>query len=212
MPLYGQRGYGSGKYGIADEGPLYKLSLGYYLNLFTSQYKVQSKKFMLWAQKAWQPLDDLSNCLSFIGSDFDLDYAVGNQLDAIGQLVGQSRTIGFQPTSSGDSPTLDDTTYRLLLKARIAQNTWDGKISSLYVIWKTLFPGGKIIINDNQNMTATIIVAGSFTSIIKDLIFNGYIVPRPEGVQYSYATGTLPIFGADRNDTYIAGADLGHAS
>lgn len=212
MPLYGQNGYGSGKYGIADNGAIYKLPLGYYLNLFTSQYKVQSAKFVLWAQKSWQPVDDLTNCLSFISSNYDLDYAIGVQLDYVGELIGQKRTIGFQPTDSGDSPTLDDFTYRLLLKARIAQNTWDGKTASLYPIWQTLFPGGKIVINDNQNMTATIIVSGTFSSIVKDLIFNGYIVPRPETVLYTYVTGLLPIFGADRNDAFIAGADLGHAT
>jgi hypothetical protein len=61
-------------------------------------------------------------------------------------------------------------------------------------------------------MTATVIVSGSFTSIILDLITNGYIVPRPEGVLYNYVISTLPIFGADLNNAYVAGADLGHAS
>lgn len=211
MPLYGQSGYGSGKYGIADNGPIYKLPLGYYLNLFTSQYKGNSKNFLLWAQRAWQPIDDLTNCLAFISSNYDLDYAVGVQLDYVGTLIGQNRTVAFQPSDSGVSPTLDDPTYRLLLKARIAQNTWSGKTVDLYPIWQTLFPGGRLVINDNQNMTATIIVSGSFTSIIVDLIQNGYIVPRPETVEYTYVTGTLPIFGADRNDAFIAGADLGHA-
>ena len=75
-----------------------------------------------------------------------------------------------------------------------------------------MFPSGNLVINDNQNMTATIIVAGTFTSIILDLITNGYIIPRPEGVLYTYVTTTLPIFGADLNNSYIAGADLGHAS
>lgn len=211
MPLYGQSGYGSGKYGIADNGPIYKLSLGYYLNLFTSQYKVKSVNFIKWAQQSWQPIDDLTSCLSFITSNYDLDYAVGVQLDVAGLEIGQSRVVNFQP-SDGVSPTLDDTTYRLLLKARLAQNSWDGKTASLYPIWQTLFPGGRLVVNDNQNMTATIIVSGSFTSIITDLITNGYIVPRPETVEYTYVTGTLPIFGADRNDSFVAGADLGHAS
>lgn len=210
MPLYGQSGYGSGKYGIADNGPIGKLFLNYYLNLFTSQYKL-SANFMAWAQKAWQPIDDLTSCLVFISNNYDLTYAVGNQLDVCGQLIGQSRTVGFQP-SNNVSPILDDATYRILLLARIAQNTWDGKIGSLYGIWKTLFPSGNLIINDNQNMTATIIISGTFSSIFLDLIENGYIVPRPEGVEYTYVTSTLPIFGADLNNAYVAGADLGHAS
>lgn len=210
MPLYGQSGYGSGRYGIADNGPIYKLPIQYYLNLFTSQYKT-SPRLLAWAARAWQPIDDLTNCLTFITSNYDLSNAVGNQLDVCGQLIGQSRVVGFQPSDSV-SPILDDTTYRLLLLARIAQNSWPGTIGSLYAIWQTLFPGGRLVINDNQNMTATIIISGTFSSIIIDLIQNGYIIPRPEGVEYTYVTSTLPIFGADLDNAFVAGADLGHAS
>lgn len=210
MPLYGQNGYGSGRYGIGDYGPIYKMPIGYYLSLFTSQYR-NSSRLQAWAAKAWQPIDDLTNCLAFVSSNYDLSVAVGYQLDVCGQLIGQSRQVAFQP-SGGVSPILDDDTYRLLLYARIAQNKWDGRLNSLYTIWKTLFPSGRLVINDNQNMTCTVILSGTFTSIIEDLIVNGYIVPRPEGVLYTYVYSTLPIFGADLNNAYVAGADLGHAS
>jgi hypothetical protein len=210
MPLYGQSGYGTGRYGIADYGPIYKMPLSYYLAMFTSQYK-NSPRLLAWAAKAWQPIDDLTNCLAFITSGYDLDLAVGFQLDVCGQLIGQLRQVGFQPTG-GVSPILDDATYRLLLYARRAQNNWDGKLNSLYPLWQTLFPSGRLVINDNQNMTCTVILSGTFTSIIEDLITNGYIVPRPEGVLYTYVYSELPIFGADLNNAYVAGADLGHAS
>lgn len=210
MPLFGKSGYGSGKYGLADNGPVYKLPISYYLNLFTSQYKL-SPKLLAFAAKAWQPIDDLTSLLTFITGNYDLSLAEGYQLDVCGQLIGQSRIVGFQP-SGGVSPILDDNTYRILLLARVAQNNWSGKTADLYGIWQTLFPGGTIIINDNQNMTATIIIAGSFSSIILDLITNGYIVPRPETVAYTYITSDLPIFGADLNNAFVAGADLGHAS
>jgi hypothetical protein len=76
-----------------------------------------------------------------------------------------------------------------------------------------LFPSGSIIFIDNQNMTATVILEGTFSSIETDLITNGLIVPRPEGVLYTYVIGaTFPLFGADLNNSFIAGADLGHAS
>lgn len=210
MPLYGESGYGTGRYGIADNGPIYKMPLGYYLSLFTSQYQ-NSPRLLAWAAKAWQPIDDLTNCLAFLASGYDLDYAVGNQLDVCGQLIGQSRQVNFQP-SNGVSPILDDNTYRILLYARRAQNNWNGTIGSLYSLWQTLFPSGKLVINDNQNMSCTILLSGTFTSIIQDLIVNGYIVPRPEGVTYTYTYSNLPIFGADLNNSFIAGADIGHAS
>jgi len=135
--------------------------------------------------------------------------ALGPQLDLLGSTVGAKRTVGFQPSNSV-SPVLDDATYRIYIKAKIAQNQWDGTLPSLYPIWATLFPSGRIIIIDNQNMTATITLIGAFTSITKDLISNGYIVPRPEGVLYNYVFGTLPFFGFGSSPGFIAGFDTGH--
>jgi len=187
--------------------PIQSLSSGYYSNLLTSEYK-NSTKFNLWINSVLGIATDISNCLQFITSAFDLDFAVGVQLDTLGVLVGVSRTVPFQP-SSGVSPILDDTTYRLLIRATIANNQWNGTIGELYPIWSQLFPSGQIIILDNQNMTATIIMTGTFSSIIQDLIRNDMIVPRPQAVQYTYEFGTLPYFGFDRNDGFIAGFDLG---
>jgi hypothetical protein len=215
MPYYDNTGYlyGVGTYGdlgYGGPGILYKEPLPYYLNLFTSQYKL-SPNLQKWAQLAFQPIDDLSTCLTQYTAAFDPDYAIGVQLDTIGTLIGTSRVVGFQP-SDGVSPVLDDNTYRVLLKARIAWNQWNGKTASLYPIWKSLFSSGNLVLHDNQDMTATIILSGTFTSIIQDLITNGLIVPRPEGVEYTYTFATLPILGADEDNAFIAGADLGHAS
>lgn len=212
---YGVGGYGVGGYGggVGQSGgspqPIYKMPLSYYLGLFTSEWQ-KSTNLLNWASLAWQPIDSMTSFLQqFSQQNFSLQFAVGVQLDAIGTLIGQSRTVAFQP-SDGVSPVLDDDTYRLLLTATIFKLKWDGKIGSLYLIWKALFSQGSIVINDNQNMSATIIINGSFTSIIQDLIMNGYIVPRPEGVQYTYVVGELPMFGTDLDNTYIAGVDKGH--
>jgi len=187
--------------------PIQSLPSGYYSNLLTSEYK-NSTKFNLWLNSVLGIATDISNCLQFITSAFDLDFAVGVQLNTLGVLVGVSRTVPFQP-SAGVSPILDDTTYRLLIKATIANNQWNGTIGELYPIWSQLFPSGQITILDNQNMTATIIMTGTFSSIIQDLIRNDMIVPRPQAVQYTYNFGVLPYFGFDRNDAYIAGFDSG---
>jgi hypothetical protein len=182
-------------------------TLSYYQSLITSEYQT-APNFLAWLNIALARLTDASNTIDAIQGAFDFDAAAGAQLDALGTIIGQSRTVGFQPSSSV-SPVLDDTTYRILLKARIAQNDWDGTIDSLQVVWQSLFPGGRIAIVDAQNMTATIIVSGPFTSILQDLISNGYIVPRPEGVLYAYSFSALPQFGFDQNSTYIAGYNTG---
>jgi len=165
-------------------------------------------KNIAWLAANLQPLDDILNCLLQFPAAFDINTAIGVQLDTIGVIVGQSRTVGFQPSGSV-SPTLDDPTYRLLLRARIYQNHWTGKMDALLNIWRNLFPGGTLIVNDHQDMTVAIFVAGSFSSIIQDLILNGYIIPRPQGVLYTITMATLPMLGFDRNDAYVAGWDTG---
>lgn len=196
---YGVGGYGEGYYGGT--------AVPYYRSLVTSEYQ-NSPKFLALLSAALQPIDDLFSCLVNMDFAFYLDTAVGAQLDMIGAIVGTKRQVGFQP-SNGVSPILDDLTFRVLLKAKVARNHWDGKISSLQTTWKQLFPGGTISIQDNQNMSISVTLSGSFSSIIQDLITNGLIVPRPEGVLVNYVFGTGPFFGFDRNDAYVAGFDTG---
>jgi hypothetical protein len=140
---------------------------------------------------------------------YDIDNASGNQLDVIGELLGVSRTVPFQP-SGGISPVLDDDTYRTLLYATQAKNNWDGKTASLYPIWKFIFPNASLSIIDHQNMTADIVFSGNLSSIEQELILNGLIVPRPETVLYNPSATSSIIFGFDLNNATISGFDIGH--
>ncbi len=204
-PYFGTQGFGYGAFG---NEPIESLPLGYYTNLRTSQY-VPSPKFNALLYALLKKFADISQCATMLDTALDLDGAVGAQLDMLGATAGASRTVDFQP-SNGVSPVLDDATYRIYIKARIAQNQWDGTKVSLYPIWQQLFPDGTIVIIDNQNMTADVTLTGSFTSIIQDLIANGYIVPRPEGVLYTYIFGELPFFGFGSSPGFISGFDTGH--
>jgi hypothetical protein len=274
--------------------------IGYYISLITSLYRTKPK-FIAWLTALLTPLCQTNSLLKNFDAAFDLDQAVGVQLDILGQLIGVSRTVQFQPPGTnggviqslslsnggsgysaqtpfgpGDSlvllagnnnavvkvkqvslrpvvgrilaftvsnpgsgyaiqnnvPTtgghgtgatfnitavsaatsaiLEDGDYRILLKAKIMQNQWDGRANSLYASWQQLFPGGQLSIQDNQNMTATVIATGAFSDVTKSLIENGYIVPRPQGVLYTYVFPTLPAFGFDGDHTFIAGFDEGH--
>jgi hypothetical protein len=207
MSLYDQNGYGYGPYGIEPQAPLVSQPIGYYLNLLTSQYRL-APALNKWLPKLLKYGDDTTNAISQITESYDLDYAVGSQLDTLGLIAGVSRQVPFQP-SGGVSPILTDAVYRTLIQATLANNQWDGKIGSLQAIWQALFPGGSIKIIDNQNMSATIVVSGGFSSIIQDLIANDLIVPRPETVEYNYVFSNLPIFGYDENDGFIGGYDRG---
>lgn len=212
-----------------------------YIQLFTSQYQ-NSTNMLAWARSFMGIVNDIRNMaqsLSFYFSFFslvskdsanyvgnalttwpgDYDFAtfeacVGDQLDQLGVILGVPRKVTFNPTD-GSSPILTDDVYRLVLKNQVLKNHWDGRASTLQTAWKNLFPGGKIIIQDNQNMTVDVTATGNLTQLIVDLIENDYIVPRPQGVWMNYYVGTLspsnlPFYGHDRDDTIVSGLDEGH--
>lgn len=203
----GGGGYGQGGFGQSGGIPYAMPSLGYYLTLLTSQYQ-NSPKLKAFLTAMLQVYIDAGVVLGEMPVAYDLDFAIGPQLDTLGELIGVGRIVSFQP-SNGVSPVLTDPVYRLLLRAKIAQNQWDGTLGSLYAIWKVLFPGGVITVIDNQDMTAFVTLTGSFSSIVQDLIVKGYIVPRPEGVLYNIGFGNLPAFGFDNNNAFVAGFDIG---
>jgi hypothetical protein len=180
----------------------------YYKSLITSEYQA-SPNMLAWLGASIQPFQDTLACLAGFPAAFDIITAVGPQLDILGSILGQPRTVTFQP-SGAVSPVLDDTTYRLLLQASIQKNHWDGTLDALIGIWRFVFPGGLLIVDDHQNMTVDLFVAAAFTSIIQDLVLHGYMLPRPQGVLYTYFIATLPIFGFDRDDAFVAGFDQGH--
>lgn len=141
---------------------------------------------------------------------------IGNQLDKLGGLIGQARRVYFKANPNLSPPTLaqwvelGDNDYRDLLKNKMMINTWDGKASTLQEYWSQLYPGGIISIQDNQDMTVDITLSGTLSSTTINLILNGYIIPRPQGVEYNIYYSDLPFFGFDRDDEYIAGFDTGN--
>lgn len=183
-------------------------AMAYYLQYPTSEY-ITKPNFMAMLKLLLTPFNDAATIAVNFPTFFDIDKAIGAQLDVLGQIIGQQRTINFNP-SDGSSPTLGDEDYRTLLKATIIKNTWDGTIPDLYTQWANLFPSGTIVIKDNQDMTMNVIIAGNFTTVVQDLITHDYIVPRPAAVKINYSFGTLPIFGYDIQSGFINGYDIGH--
>jgi hypothetical protein len=190
-------------------------TIQYYLSLITPQYQ-NSPKFLNWFERLLRTSQGIVDLLTIFDDEFDLDTAVGDQLDMLGEILGQSRNLEFQP-SYGISPILEDEMYRLLLKAKVIRNHWDGQAAYLIDRWADLFPEGKILIVDNQDMTISVTLEGAFSLpgisnsglLIPELIDNGLIVPRPEGVLMNVYVGELPFFGFDLDDANIAGFDKG---
>ncbi len=208
-----------------------------YTGLITSEHN-QRPKFMGVVAALDQPMVDLMSLLGGMPDKFDLDQAVGVQLDDVGRWVGISRRVAtpltgvyfsFDTVGVGfdqgswkgpfDPDTgltrLDDDTYRLVLRAKIGANHWDGTLESSAAILNSIFSGGTyVFIQDNQDMSMTIGVAGKVPSaVFLALLEGGYIPLKPEGVRVNFVIVTSvdgePLFGFDVENQFIAGLDVG---
>ena len=180
---------------------------------------------------------DTNQVVTGLPENFDLDSAVDAQLDDVGLWVGISRNIAtplaniyfaldtdglgfdqgawkgpFDPDTG--ITTLDNETYRTLLKAKIGANHWDGTLEQSKAILDSVFSGESLVfIQDNQDMTITIGVAGKAPSAIElALLTGGYIPIKPQSVSVDYyisPTTDGPLFGFDSTNQYIAGFDQG---
>ncbi len=159
------------------------IDISTYLNRITSEHKVQPK-FMGLVAARLEPLIDLFECLEEINKAFDLDTAEGKQLDIIGEYVGVKRLLNFQPEYA--DAVLTDPYYRMLLKAQISLNNWDGSIEGIKKIWGDVFPEYEIQIVDNQDMTMEARIIGLRQLFESELVQHGYISPKPMGVRVDY--------------------------
>lgn len=194
-----------------------------------------------------RPLSDVSSAMYGLISAFDIDDAVGIQLDALGEWIGRSRIVSqpiagvyfsfdtdglgwdqgvwqgpYDPDSGFTS--LSDDTYRIVLKAKIAINNWDGQNDSLPPILEAALEGSglKMQIVDNQDMTISVWVfpETDISLVSQELIAaikQGYLTVKAAGVWagdiqtpsiLTPSVGTK-FFGFDMDNEFIAGFDDG---
>lgn len=178
-----------------------------YSALITSEHN-KRPKFVAMVELFVSGLSDGQNVLDSMPGLYDLDVAVGVQLDTIGLWIGFGRTV-FVPGTG--TVTLADADYRILLRAKVLANHWDGGMETLQAIIASIFPGGTTMFAvDNQDMSMDIYVLGSLTAQQLALLKGGLLVPKPEGVRINgYIQVSGPLFGLDHQDTFIAGLDTG---
>lgn len=213
------------------------MSVSEYLALITSEH-TGKQRFEQTVEASVGLLSGAQDALSSLITKFDIDTAVGVQLDIIGQWVGRSRRIDtplvgvyfawdslvsdgwnsgvWQGPYDPDSGLVDlpDDSYRLLLKAKVAANNWDGTIEGAYDVWQAAFGTGTyLLIQDNQDMSMIVGIAGEPLSIVEQsLLLNGYIPLKPEGVRvqyYAIAPDAGSLFAWDIDANGAAGWDAG---
>jgi hypothetical protein len=178
----------------------------YYTKLITSQYQ-NSPKFMSWCASLIAAQGDASAVADSMNVAFDIDYAVGPQLDTLGVLIGLPRGIkipisglffswdnvssppgqlGWNDGSwrdpseaSTQMSILPDDAYRQLLKYKILTNAWDGTLPGLYETFDAIFASDGLIlsIQDNQNMSMVFTVTGHVIHATTQYILQGNYLP-----------------------------------
>lgn len=205
------------------------ISSDQYEILITSEYRGKPK-FTATIDTTVQPYVDGQNQVNLLYLLFDLDLAVGAQLDAVGVRVGRNRFVSTPITGvyfawdtvnlgwdqgywqgqfdpSEGVVALDDDTYRLLLRSVIIANSWDGTVagaaqSLLELFNGTTTPGTRVFIEDHFDMTMTIAIAGTIPpAIFLGILAQGDIRLKPVGVGSNYIMTSI-------TDTPIFGFDI----
>lgn len=182
----------------------------FYAQLITSEHN-ERPKFVAWVTVLTSAYVDSQNVLASMAALFDLETAVGTQLDAVGVWVGFGRSQNVPGIGFVELPDAD---YRVLLNAKILTNHYDGTFEQLVLILTQLFPGTGVVVIpvDNQDMSMDLYVVGPpITPLQLALLSGGFLVPKPEGVRINSITvvGANPVFGTDHADFLVNGPDIG---
>lgn len=166
--------------------------LNYYLNLITSEFKGKPM-FAAIVSAFVRPFVDQQIGLQAMPTLYDLDVAVGVQLDAVGMWIGPTRFVADIPTVPAGSiiTRLDDSHYRTLLRATIISDRWDGTTPDAYNFWAELFSGTGLTvqIQDNDDMSMVVTLIGSTDPVLSGLFVAGLLFVKPAGVSVSYVIG-----------------------
>lgn len=180
-----------------------------YLNLIILQYQ-DKPKLLAEATAIIEIFEDLKNSSEDLKSAFDIDTAVGNQLDIIGKIVGLSRVIsevvpkvyfGFNNKNPnalgfGEAPfykttyakygdlTLNDQDYRFYLKAKVSINFIKNNIHRINEIIAYLFNNNAYVV-DNKDTTFTLYINENVDIRQVQYAKSLDLLPSPQTISYN---------------------------
>lgn len=145
-----------------------------------------------------------------IRNSWDIDNNEGEQLEVIGRILRQPRTISspvaqdeievgddvnaelalndggeLTPLFADESFRLDDDTYKLALKAKALKNVSDMTIDSIVEIVNTVLSNASVSnLIDNEDLTFSLQITGTLSTAEEMLLRSRNFVPSPQGVRY----------------------------
>ena len=206
-------------------------------------YWAQKPKFQQWIYELTEPFRIArERFVAMAVESFDLDKAVGAQLDAVGARIGLARglpvaipdvffalddvdgiglDLGVWLTKLDTTTTLvtmGDNVYRMALKAKVQLNHYDGTLETITTVLRELFQAFNcenafIDVIDNQDMTFIINVVKADTNpILLALLQSRFLDVVAAGVGAKFEDALVPGFGFDLNTGYVKGFDRGYWS
>lgn len=183
-------------------------STDYFTDLVTAEHS-DKPKYIQTVSLSTQGYADQIDLCSQAYDLYDLDDAVGAQLDAVGLWVGLSRFVALDVGQYfswdtkgvgwdqgvwwevGDAEsmvtTLQDAQYRTLLKVKIACNHFDGTLpSALSILNNAVSTDGCTVTAKEGDMSVTFNVSGDISTVMKAVIEKSYIALKPAGVAVNY--------------------------
>ena len=199
----------------------------------------QKERFQQWIYTLTEPFRVArERFVQMAVESFDLDKAVGAQLDAVGARIGLARglpvaisdvffalddvdgiglDLGVWLTKLDTTTTLvtmGDNVYRMALKA----NHYDGTLEQVTNVLRELFAafnseGAFIDVIDNQDMNFIVnCVKADTNPILLALLESRFLDVVAAGVGASFEDGLQPSFGFDLNTGLVKGWGLGNWS
>lgn len=199
---------------------------------------VDKERFTAWVSALTEPLRIARERLAALREDFDVDKAIGKQLDAVGARVGIARSLPmtltgvyfalddhggigldrgvwkgpYDPTDG--MTTLDDDTYRAVIKAKILSNNWNGTNETLSQFLSDALsyfgvPAKVLDLQDMQTMHVALHLTKSTTPpIVWELFSRRLIDVTAAGVSITIIDND-PWFGFDYDTASVKGLDEG---
>jgi len=166
----------------------------FYADLLILQYKSKPRAYA--TIKAYVDMLIQNQLLFAIREAFDIETAVGAQLDVLGEkYAGISRLVN---TFSSGTIVLNDSDYRKLVKMKLILNNSDSSLNDIQNLIATYFPDA-LQVFDTQNMRLSYYFDATYGSQdLAEAFVALNLLPKPMGVQLSavmYVATLVDIYG-----------------
>lgn len=178
-------------------------------NRIYAQYR-DKPKAVAWYNIVPSLADEIESAYEAVRMSYDIDAAVGQQLDVIGRIVvidrGFESFVAFEPDtyfgadndesqfggisaqfqSVGGVLTqqVSDAIFRTLIRCKIARNNSDATLDDIATALEFITGSDDIRVVDNEDMSFSVSFGSELTDIQR-LVFSTFdVLPRPQGVRF----------------------------